>query len=242
MGHSSRGTPFTRWVLVGMPRIPPKVLDCVCYLYENEEDARVGRKFGGTAFFVTVPSRNGGLGHIYAVTNRHLACQYTSILRVNTHDGEPDIFPFEPDQWHFDPRFDIAVIPVPLRSGFHRFSVMPTLGLITSKESDARKIGPGDDVFMVGRFVDHDGGPTNRPAVRFGNISVMPAPIMQEKIGMADAFCIDLHSRSSYSGSPVFVYRMPAYNLEEQMPKDIGQRQILVAGANYLKILGIYFA
>jgi hypothetical protein len=60
---------------------------------------------------------------------------------------------------------------------------------------------------MIGRFIDHDGGTANRPAVRFGNISVMPAPIARRGYSKVDYFCVDMHSRSGFSGSPVFAYR-----------------------------------
>src|SRR4051794_3628322 len=91
--YSSRGTPFMRWEPVGMPRIPPKVLDCVCYLYDSEDDARAGKNFGGTGFIVTVPSARWPFRaeYAYAVTNWHVACRGTSVIRLNTLDGGTDI-------------------------------------------------------------------------------------------------------------------------------------------------------
>jgi hypothetical protein len=66
----------------------------------------------------------------------------------------------------------------------------------------------------------------------------MPSPIKQPNDRMAASYCIDLHSRSGYSGSPVFVYRMPGYDLEDRLE----EKQLLLAGANYLGLLGIHFA
>ncbi len=225
-----------------MPRIPPQVLDCVCYLYENEDDARAGRNFGGTGFLVSVPSAFPGRDYVYAVTNRHLACQKWPVVRLNTLDGGTDVFDFCPDQWEFDPRYDIAVIPIPVSMNVHRFAVFDANDFMDPRYMELVKLGPGDEVFMVGRFMDHDGGLTNLPAVRFGNISVMPTAIEQENIGMADAFCLDLHSRSGYSGSPVFVYRTAVYDLEERTPENIRDRKLLVAGRQMLMLLGIHFA
>jgi hypothetical protein len=71
----------------------------------------------------------------------------------------------------------------------------------------AEGIGPGEDVFMVGRFMDHDGGAINQPAVRFGNISTMPANIKQPNGVIRPCYCIDLHSRAGFSGSPVYAFR-----------------------------------
>lgn len=242
LARSSRGVPYIREMPTGMPRIPPKVLDCVCYLYGSEDDACAGREFGGTGFLVSVPSKFAGLDYVYAVTNRHIACQRWPVVRVNTLEGGTDVFNFEPDQWEFDRRYDIAAVPLPVREGFHRFATVGAGSFMTPAQMERVKVGPGDDVFMVGRFMDHDGGLTNLPAVRFGNISVMPSPIKQENIGMAKAFCIDLHSRSGYSGSPVFVYRTANFDLEEEAPKDISEAKLLAAGTTLLMLLGIHFA
>ena len=226
-----------------MPRIPPVILDCVCYLYEDEEKARAGTDFGGTGFFVSVPSRAGDRMFLHVVTNHHVACTGgSSVIRVNTHDGGTDVIPLEPHEWHFDPRFDIAVAPIGLAFEHHKFRTLPISMFMTAHAIERDKIGVGEDIFMVGRFINHDGGPINRPAVRFGNISVMPSPIEQPNRHMADAFCIDVHSKNGYSGSPVFIYRMPGYDLEEKMPEDFGKRHVLIAGNNYLALLGIHFA
>jgi hypothetical protein len=85
--------------------------------------------------------------------------------------------------------------------------------------TQAAQIGPGDDVFMVGRFIDHDGGNKNRPALRFGNISIDPTPIMQDNGVRVPAYCVDLHSRTGFSGSPVFVYRTPGPDLDPPPPR-----------------------
>lgn len=232
--QSSRGTPFTRWIPFGMPRIPPDVLKCVCYLYATEKEAETGKGFGGTGFVVTFPSRFSDSLFVYVVTNHHVACsEGASVVRLNTIDGATDIYPFEPDQWHFDPRYDVAVHPINVHKDRHNISVIHNPSFLTKEMLELRKIGAGDDVFMVGRFVDHDGGSTNQPAVRFGNISVMPSPIKQPNGLMADAFCIDLHSRSGYSGSPVFVYRTPGNDLEEQPSTDPNRLRLLAAGTHF---------
>src|SRR4051812_26539075 len=46
----------------------------------------------GTGFLVAVPSKFAGMDHVYAVTNRHLACQRWPTVRVNTLDGGTDVF------------------------------------------------------------------------------------------------------------------------------------------------------
>jgi hypothetical protein len=131
--------------------------------------------------------------------------------------------------------FEFGLLPIRRRKIGARTDMF-----VTREKVESERLGPGEDVFMVGRFVDHDGGPVNKPAVRFGNISVMPTAIEQPTKTMADAFCIDVHSRSGYSGSPVFVYRTPGYDLE---PRVAGSpTAILTAGVNYLGLLGIHFS
>ena len=242
--YSRRGVPFARWVPFGMPRIPPKVLDCVIYLYSSEEDARNGVNLGGTGFLVVIRSHLPGLAWVFAVTNWHVAVQKGfSVIRINTLDGETDIVALEPHEWHFNPRYDIAVAPFNIDRAIHKFSLTDVEDAFVMPEHiNFSKIGPGDDVFMVGGFVNHDGGPVNRPSVRFGNISVMPSPIAQPYLGTTDCYCIDMRSRSGYSGSPVFVYRTPGYNLEEPPATKIENAKVLVAGAQYLALLGIHFA
>lgn len=226
-----------------MPRIPSKLLDCVCYLYGNEEDAFAGRNFGGTAFLVAVPSRFPESYYwIYAVTNWHVACDAGfSIIRLNTTDGGVDVISLGPEDWTFDPRLDIAVVPVSIDLNIHRCSYLPTTGFTEEDHLEKDKIGPGDEVFMIGRFVDHDGGPVNLPSARFGNISVMPSEIMQPNKQKAKSYCIDLHSRSGYSGSPVFLYRNATHDLEEAIAKTPAEKTI-VSGRIYLSLLGIHFA
>jgi hypothetical protein len=198
LDRATRGTPFVRWASIGMPRIPPHYLDNVCYLYGDKEAARAGDEFGGTGFLVGIISEQfPQLGrYTYAITNWHVACQGSSVLRVNTVDGGVEIFPFGPEEWEFDPRYDIAAVPLHLHPEKHKFAILPAEALLTREMITDRKIGPGEDLFMIGRFVDHDGGQVNLPAVRFGNISVMPTMIEQPNGRMADSFCVDLHSRS----------------------------------------------
>jgi hypothetical protein len=227
-----------------LPRIPSKTLNLVAYLYHSVEDAETGTDFGGTAFFVSVPSDVPNRSFVYAVTNWHVAVRDgASILRVNRKDGGTDSFAYGPEQWAFTPKYDIAAVHVPLDTKIYAASLCDAPhGLVTREDVERVKLGPGEDVFMVGRFIDHDGGTINRPAVRFGHISVMPSPIEQPNGIAADAYCIDLHSRSGYSGSPVFVYRTPGYDLE-QFPKEFGpDTVVLTEGTKYLALLGIHFA
>jgi hypothetical protein len=233
-----------------MPRIPGKLLDSVFYLYPSVEDAKAGRNFGGTGFFVFYPASDGDVesgnitGWNYAVTNWHVAVRDgMSVIRINTTTGAPDIFDFGPEQWEFDPRFDIAVMRFDPQVGHHKFSVIPTRIFCSEFSFGNQDIGPGDDIFMAGRFIDHDGGVTNQPAVRFGHISINPTSMRQSTGVNADCYCIDVHSRTGYSGSPVFVFRTAGNDLDDLNIEGPSRgRDILISGTRYFGLLGIHFA
>jgi hypothetical protein len=211
-----------------MPRISPRLLDTTFYLYRNEEDAAAGHKAGGTGFLVAYwppadlqllgksPPRKTRVTHVYAVTNWHVACRGCSIVRLNTVDGRTEIFAFDPSDWKFlKGADDVAAIRIPVDRTKHRFNAIETQRLVKKPPFTSEGIGPGDDVFMVGRFIDHDGGITNQPAVRFGHISMLPAPIYLDELRRErDYYCVDLHSRTGFSGSPVFVYRTIGQDLD----------------------------
>lgn len=212
-------TKYTRWVDYGMPKIPETLINCVFYIYKTIEDATNGSNYGGTGFLVSVPSDKypDKISYIYGVSNWHVVLnQGYSIIRFNKKDGKSDIFEFEPTEWEWEAgKDDIAVSPIiPINVNLHAIMTIHTKAFATKEIVGEKEIGVGDDVFMVGRFIDHDGGPTNLPAVRFGNISVMPSVIRQPTGYRGNSYCIDLHSRTGYSGSPVFVFRTPSTNLD----------------------------
>lgn len=224
-----------------MPRIPRPVLDCVVYLYPTEQDARDGTNFGGSGFLLSWPIEGTNRALVYVVTNWHVACQGSPLVRINTTDGGSDISAFDGVGWQFLPKYDVAVHAIALNRELHQYSFIPVNGLISQEKVAEQRIGPGDDVFMVGRFIDHDGGKANKPAVRFGNISINPTPITQPNDSVAASYCVDMHSRTGYSGSPVFVYRTPGFDLDEQLVAG-SDPKLLLAGVNLFMLLGIHFA
>jgi hypothetical protein len=134
-------------------------------------------------------------------------------MRINKHGGGVDIFEFDCSEWSFRPKWhDLAAIPVST-SNIHSVTVALSSMLLRKEFADDVDVGPGDDVFMVGRFMDHDGGKINEPAVRFGHISMSPTAIKQPTGSHLPSYVIDVHSRTGYSGSPVFAYRtIPGIN------------------------------
>lgn len=201
LARSLAGVPYYRTVRSGVPRIPAHALTTTVFLYRSIDDAISGNEVGGTGFLVGIETVIPGSFHVYFVTNWHVACSGgASVVRVNKHGGGCDVFEYDPSEWQFLPSYDIAVIPASLNSAIHDIGLIPLTGLLRKENKEKLRIGPGDDVFMVGRFVDHGDTNINMPAVRFGNISMDPAPIAQPNGIKADAYCIDMHSRSGFLG------------------------------------------
>jgi hypothetical protein len=223
-----------------MPRIPDKFLETVFYLYPSKEDAKAGTNAGGTGFLASFNTRADPTKYfIFAVTNWHVACDMgASVVRLMRTDGRPEIFPYGPEDWFFDPNgSDIAITPIAAAADHFRKAFVPIDGPFEAHASFS-PIGIGDDVFMIGRFVDHDGGDVNLPTVRFGNISMMPAPIKQGNGNKRNAYCIDMHSRSGYSGSPVFVYRTVGTDISKNLETP---GEVHLTTANLLMPLGVHF-
>ncbi len=202
-----------------MPRIDPMILDSVFYLYETEEDAKNGTQTGGTGFFVGVrseafPERSV----LYAVTCKHIVKPKSGlpapVIRLNTRDGKFDVISLTQDDWHTyeeiypGKKHDIAIYEFgdPQKIYKYAFALRPML--LSKDKVQTHGISPGVDVFMVGRYIDHDGVQRNLPSVRFGNISMMPGEPLRTDEGYfeEDSFIVELRTLSGYSGSPVFLF------------------------------------
>jgi len=217
-----------------MPKIPENSLNIAFYLYKSYEDAERGVEIGGTGFYVGVPSEKHPRHlYIYGVSNWHVAINdAASVIRANKTDGTTDIFDYDPSEWDFIPGGgDIAISPILKIEDAHSVCCIEVKGFATDKIIAEKKINVGDNVFMIGRFVDHDGGKTNLPAVRFGNISTMPTQMPESNISKGESYCIDMHSRTGYSGSPVFVYRTLGDDLTKS-PLDF---------SSFMYLLGIHW-
>ena len=67
---------------------------------------------------------------------------------------------------------------------------------------------------------------------------------MQDNRVKVEAYCVDLHSRSGYSGSPVFVYRTPHSDLSPPPPRRTSNLGLILPGetSTFFMVLGIHFA
>ncbi len=235
--YSNRGTPFKKIVRAGMPRIPDNSVNVAVFLYRNKEDALAGRANGGTGFLVGFDTKSQ-TPCIHGVTNAHIACNFP-VIRLNTESGKPDAIELDPADWEYHPEYDVAVTckPLPVDVTIHEIVQINHELFVTDERIKEWDIGLGEDLFMVGRFIDADGGAAkNVPSVRFGHISVMPIPLFHtHSKKTVSAYIADMRSRSGFSGSPVFVYRTPGGNISQTI-KD-GEIDL---GNNFMNFLGIH--
>ena len=239
------GTPYRRWEALGMPRLGlyANLLRSVFFLYRSRAAAEEGEGQGGSGILLTVPSeRFPEFKYCFGITNWHVACRDGySVVRVNRLDGKCDVFEFDPTDWYFEADGpDLAAIPLVLKRETHDLVALDAIPWsISEAEMKELEINVGDDVFMVGRFIDYDGIETNLASMRFGNISILAAPIKQPTGYAGSSTVIDMHSRSGYSGSPVFVYRTTGGTFNYYDPERLSEAKITLG--HLMKFLGIHW-
>jgi hypothetical protein len=105
---------------------------------------------------------------------------------------------------------DAAIAVIDLDDNQNVMSI-PLHMFITQSMMARHQIGVGDDVFMMGLFADVAASMAHPAKARFGNISMMASshiPIAQPNhTATKSSYVLDMHSRSGFSGSPVFFYR-----------------------------------
>ncbi len=204
---SSRGNPYRVWE-TAMPYIAPPYLNCALYLYHSRADAENGSDTGGSGFLVgieseVVPNRY----HLYAVTADHVRHR-SPVVRLNITEDEVEVFDLLPEHWipHAGGD-DVAVCPLDLIPSRSSLSIVVMDEMLTEDLIRQERIGQGDNCFMVGRLIGHDGKQRNKPVLRFGNIAMMQGMVDQPNRGREqESFLVEMRSKSGFSGSAVFVY------------------------------------
>lgn len=189
-----------------MPRVPDEILESVFYLYPSHIAAEKGEQAGGCGFFMTYPFEHEKRNHLYAVTNRHVIADGNWTFRVN-RGSKVLIVDTDERQWFYHPdEDDLAIHLVDWPQGFSCTTMGGPNCLAVPDLIKHHAIGVGDDVYTVGRFVNHDGKLKNNPVVRFGNIAQMPLEPIQQRDGhFQESYLVECRSVSGYSGSPVLV-------------------------------------
>jgi hypothetical protein len=193
-----------------MPRINDQYLDCVIYLYPSVPMAEAGERLGGSGFLVGIAGQ--GMSHTYAVTNRHVVENGSTVIRLNTADGKLHALDLTGLDWTHDPEGDdLSIALLDFNEDELRLKVrsVPMHHFLTDVIISDFNIGPGDETFMVGRFYNHEGRQQNFPSARFGNISQMPNEPIRSGAQNQISFLVESRSLPGYSGSPVFVFIPP---------------------------------
>jgi hypothetical protein len=193
-----------------MPWVPDRFLDCVVYLYPSEAEAEDGVKAGGTGFLVGAPiDSTWSRFLLFVVTNRHVIDNGAMTVRLNNQAGAKSIIALDGVQWFCHHNGDdVAVCPIGLDIAHHKFTFIKKNEFLLRNEVGHHGVGPGDDVFMCGRFISREGKQRNLVTVRFGTIAQMPwEPIVDEESGFPqEAYMVECKSMAGYSGSPVFFW------------------------------------
>ncbi len=197
-----------------MPRIYDIYLESIVYIYPSEQDAINGERVGGCGFLYGIPSDVvEDSYHVYVVTNRHVAIRPENpnpAIRINTKTGKFESISTNRDNWKPHPDGDdLAILPIGIKPNIYKYNFLRSdQHPISDEFIKSHDIGPGDEVFMTGRFINHEGKDRNIPAVCFGNISMMPEePILNEWTQLRqESYLVEMRSISGYSGSPVIVY------------------------------------
>jgi len=233
---SSRGNVVHVWE-PDVARIRDQFLDCVIYLYPDRPSAEAGKKIGGSGFLVGVESKGlpTNFWFLYAVTNKHVVKGGATTIRLTTRDGKTDVIETDERSWTDHPDGDdLSVCLISFDPMVFKFHHVPRERFLTRDIIKSLNIGPGDETFVVGRFVSHEGKQQNRPTARFGYIGQMPyEPVIQDDGFGQDSFLIEVRSIGGYSGSAVFLYIMPS-----ALDRFVGRPQ-QVAGMHGEWLLGV---
>jgi hypothetical protein len=134
------------------------------------------------------------------------------VVRINADDGGFQLIRTSHESWFIGEKDDLAIMPAEFQSKGLNVGVIPVEAFLTKEMIEQHSIGPGNEVFVTGRFVHHEGKAKNTPTVRFGNISMMPGEPFKRPSpdeDLEEAFLVEFRSVGGYSGSPVFLCEPP---------------------------------
>ena len=221
---SFRGHPYAVWN-PPMPKQDDLFIKSVVYIYSSEKAARNGELDGGTGFLLSVPlEKNPDRAVIYAVTNVHVINDMKEIvIRINTKDGKFDVIKTTQKQWiRHKKGDDVAIAAITMDGDYHDYGSIGADSLITKEFIDKFGVGGGDEVYMVGRFINREGKQKNLPAVRKGIVaSIDTEAIRHDTLGIdQESFLVEIHSISGYSGSPVLLIIEPFHERHKEIDFD----------------------
>ena len=231
---------MTRWE---MPRLGDSILQSAIYLYGDEKQALDGTGPGASGCLIGIESTNwpDTHSHVYAVTAKHVINAGLIYVRMQNAAEKIDVPPIEAGDWLSHDKSDLSVAWLGLHArDSYRFTVLTADMFITPEIIRDRGIGPGDEVFMVGRYIDAERRQHTAPSVRFGNISMMPTvPIRHPSEKRPEiSFVVEMRSVGGYSGAPTYVH-LPLMSIGNYTVAHIEAAQPIFNPSAGTRLLGI---
>lgn len=213
--------------------VPPEVRECVAFLCCRTQN----RVFpAGTGFFMSMPAQDESITFVYIITARHViegiarkSLDNKVLLRLNRRAGDTNLIETDVPDWRFHPidsSADVAALAYAPDTAVYKYRALPKSMLVTRELIEEHSIGPGDEVFFPGLFVNHVGHLRNLPLVRIGNIAAMPEERVNTADGPIDAYLVEARSIGGLSGSPVLVHLL----LGRGGSIDLGQARFYLLG------------
>jgi len=211
-------------ILVRTMVIPDAYILSVVLLYLNEDAAHAKKSPIGSGFIISVPSKVSSHEFRYVVTNRHIAAYkkvtenppHAPAIRLNLFTGTPIIIQTEPNDWDYHDEHDDVAVYFLEHASQHWPAYVPvsSLSFISDGAISHHNFGVGDQAFMLGRWINKH---ILTPSARFGNVSMMPAQKLPRKVVIdgkevkkeQELFLVEMYSTGGFSGSPVFVRKLP---------------------------------
>jgi hypothetical protein len=198
-----------------MTRTPDNILNCVVFLGARTDRGLI---YGGTAFYVAATQEgDDSSDYVYLVTAKHnltMAVEHSKdgkiLIRPNWRDPNKTA-PIETTrkQWVDHDDADVSILDIQLEE--LAYSAVADSMILTDETRDGDGIGIGDELQIIGLFVQHRGINRNVPIVRTGTIAAMPDPdeLVDTGLGPMEAYLAEVRSLGGLSGSPVFVVVPP---------------------------------
>jgi hypothetical protein len=198
--------------------IPDEVRKSVAFACYRDHKGEI--RYGGTVFFVIDIVSDSG-GYATTVTAKHVVVEIERdsidrmvLLRVNRLDGDIDSIEIATADWKFHPStvesVDVAVYDWTPDSSIYDVMQTPISMAVLPEIITTGIVGLGDEIFIVGLFINHRGKKRNLPIIRLGNIAMLPdkdEQIATRRFGDMEGFLIESRSIGGLSGSPVFDYK-----------------------------------
>jgi hypothetical protein len=192
-----------------VPRIQDEYLETAIFFYKSKQDAEESSQAGGSGFLIGYKDSIQEPKHIYAVTNAHVVIDGFTTIRLNA-EHETATVETKTSDWIMHPDGDdLAITLLPVQPN-HEYKYFYSDVLLDETGAKEHRIGPGDDVFMIGRLIAHSGTKRNLPVARFGNIAMLPLENLKNGLEKSRPhYLVEMRSVSGFSGSPVIVHYTP---------------------------------